>query len=125
MTLEQELRDLIRDATKLAIRDEVPAILREHLRQLLEREQRPAEQGEALSTVQAARYAGVSPATIREWASAGQLRVQRAGRVIKVRRGDLDAFLARSAPRGEGVIDLSERAREILSGAKQPRDRGR
>lgn len=122
MTLESDLRDLIREATKLAIRDEVPAILREHIKQLVERDERATDRGAALSTVDAAEYVGVSPATIREWVNAGQLRAQRAGRVLKVRRGDLDAFLARAAPRGDGVIDLSERAREILSGHKRSRE---
>jgi excisionase family DNA binding protein len=76
--------------------------------------------GRPLSTEAAAAYAGVSAATIREWVSTGQLRAQRAGRVIKIRQGDLDAFLARAGTHDDGVIDLSERAREILSG-KRPR----
>jgi excisionase family DNA binding protein len=122
MTLESDLRELIRDATKLALRDELPAIIREHLKPLLERQERSAERGEALSTVAVASYAGVSPATVREWVSSGQLRAQRAGRLLRVRRSDLDAFLARSSPRGEGVIDLSARAREILSSARRSND---
>lgn len=122
MSLESDLRDLIREATKLALRDELPAIIREHLRPFLARQEATTDRGEALSTHAAAEYAGVSPATIREWVSAGRLRAQRAGRVLKVRKSDLDAFLARSAPREHGVIDLSERAREILSGKKPSRE---
>ena len=122
MTLEADLRDLVREAMKLALRDELPALIREHLKPILEREAACADRGVALSTGEAAAYAGVSPATSREWVNAGQLRAQRAGRVLKVRRGDLDAFLARSEPRGEGVIDLSERAREILSGKKRSKE---
>jgi excisionase family DNA binding protein len=115
MTLESELQAMIREAAKLAIRDELPALLREHLKPLVERAAPGPERGEALSTIRAARYADVSPATVRAWVASGQLRAQRAGRVLKVRRGDLDAFLARSEPRNGEVIDLSERAREILS----------
>jgi excisionase family DNA binding protein len=122
MTLESDLRDLIRDAAKLAIRDELPSLLREHLKPLVERAAPGPDRGEALSTVIAARYANVSPATVRAWVASGQLRAQRAGRVLKVRRADLDAFLARSAPREEGVIDLSERARAILSGKKRAKE---
>ena len=57
-----------------------------------------------------------------EWASSGRLRSQRAGRGLRLRKSDLDAFLSRAEPRGEGVIDLSERAREILSGAKRSKE---
>jgi excisionase family DNA binding protein len=85
--------------TKLALRDELPAIIREHLRPLLEGRETSADRGEALSTMAAAAYVGVSPATVREWASSGQLRAKRAGRLLRVRRSDLDAFLTRSAPR--------------------------
>lgn len=124
MTLDEYLSTLVRDATKLAIRDELPAIIREHLARLEEAREavRSAASDPALSTKAAARHAGVSEPTIRSWAVSGQLRAIRAGRVIKVRRSDLDAFLARSSPRGEGVIDLSARAREILSSARRSND---
>jgi excisionase family DNA binding protein len=124
MTLDECLSALIRDAAKLAIRDEMPAILREHLaradamRELV----RPAARDEPFSTRAAASYAGVSEPTIRAWAASGQLRTVRAGRVIKVRRSDLDAFLARSTPRDGDVIDLSVRAREILSSMRHSND---
>jgi excisionase family DNA binding protein len=124
VTLDDYLATLIRDATKLAIRDEVPAIMRECLARL---ESAPhaesvGERDPPLSTKTAARHAGVSEPSIRAWVASGQLRAIRAGRVIKVRRSDLDAFLARSAPREGGVIDLSARAREILSSARRSND---
>jgi excisionase family DNA binding protein len=123
VTIDHELRELIREAAKLAIRDEGPAILREQLKQLVDRRaDPPADSDQRLSTNGAARYAGVSTATIREWASSGRLRSQRAGRVLRFRKSDLDAFLSRAEPRGEGVIDLSERAREILSQSKRSRE---
>ena len=124
MTLEECLSVLVRDAATLAIRDEMPALLREYLaradamRELV----RPVTRDEPLSTRAAASYAGVSEPTIRAWAASGQLRTIRAGRVIKVRRSDLDAFLARSTPRDGDVIDLSARAREILSAARHSND---
>ena len=87
MTIESDLRDLIREATKLALRDELPALLREHLKPLMEQPKVARSDGRPLSTEAAAAYAGVSAATVREWVSAGQLRAQRAGRVIKIRQG--------------------------------------
>jgi excisionase family DNA binding protein len=124
MTLDDYFATLVRDATKLAIRDEVPAIIREHLARLEQAQEsvRASEHDPALSTKAAAHYAGVSEPTIRARVASGELRAIRPGRVIKIRRSDLDAFLARSSPRGEGVIDLSARAREILSSARRSND---
>lgn len=40
----------------------------------------------------AAQQYGVSPRTVREWIKRGQLPAYRVGRLLMVRRDDLDAF---------------------------------
>jgi excisionase family DNA binding protein len=122
MSLEDDLRDLIRDVTRLTLREVLPELLREYLKPHVDAPRRERIDGTPLSSKAAADYAGVSPETIREWVSKGLLRAQRAGRVIKIRQSDLDAYLARAGSHDDGVIDLSERAREILSGKKRSRE---
>jgi excisionase family DNA binding protein len=128
MTIDHELRQLIREATQLAIRDELPIILREQLKQFAEAREGTAATAAtvrgnpALSTDEAGEYAGISPGTIRAKVASGELRAVRVGRVIKIRRTDLDAFLARSGARADGVIDLTARAHEILASTRSSHD---
>ena len=41
---------------------------------------------------QAAEYLQVTPMSVYRWISTGQLRAGRAGRLIRIRKEDLDAF---------------------------------
>lgn len=66
------------------VRDEVRAVLAEN-----------AQGGEYLTTREAARLAKVVPATIRRWVSEGDLDCLNAGRVMRVRRADLDRLMSR------------------------------
>jgi len=54
----------------------------------------PAPAAEYLSTTDAATVASVNEGTIRRWVRAGKLRGYRAGRVLRVRRDELDRMLA-------------------------------
>ena len=46
-----------------------------------------------LSIERAAIHADVSPDTVRNWISAGQLKAGRMGRVVRLRASDIDAML--------------------------------
>ena len=48
-----------------------------------------------LSVLEAADYAKVSPQTVRRWIKAGDLKVYRAGRQIRIDEADLLAYLCR------------------------------
>ena len=48
---------------------------------------------EVLSTAEAARYAKVSPRSIRRWLDEGKLRALYAGRELRIRRADLDELM--------------------------------
>jgi excisionase family DNA binding protein len=48
---------------------------------------------ELLSTAEAARYAKVSPRSIRRWLDQGKLRALHAGRELRIRRADLDQLM--------------------------------
>ena len=66
------------------------------------------------------RYLGVAQSTIRKWSDSGRVRVFKTpGRHRRYRRGDLDAFLERSAPRLAParvvlIVDDDERLREYV-----------
>jgi excisionase family DNA binding protein len=53
-----------------------------------------------VSVKEAARIASVATETVRDWISKGSLRRYHAGRVLRVRRSELDAQLARPALSG-------------------------
>lgn len=59
-------------------------------------EQKVAVQSELLSRKEAARYLGVSEATLAawKWAKRYPLRCIKIGRLVKYRRVDLDSFIA-------------------------------
>lgn len=71
--------------------------------------------GEYLSIAEAAAIASVAPQTVRRWVRAGDLNGYKAGRVLRVKRAELDAFLASShetvscgdlSPEGQAVRDF-------------------
>jgi excisionase family DNA binding protein len=68
------------------VRVEVDARVRAALAEL------PAVE-ELLSTAEAARYAKVSPRSIRRWLDQGKLRALHAGRELRIRRADLDQLM--------------------------------
>ena len=112
MTLEETLRGLVRDV----LRDELPGLLKAALPQVAA-SGAPVLDG-YLATNAAARLAGVRPETIRRWIDAGDLPVHRAGRLVRVRRSELEAYLARGRKMADQPIDLEKRAREILGGRR-------
>jgi excisionase family DNA binding protein len=109
--IEAALRDLVRDV----VRDELGYLRDEILGWMRAREPSasPAEESgtdELLTVVQVADALQVVPGTVRSWIQSGALKSSRPGngkqpgRTYRVRRTDLDAFVAASegrlAPRG-------------------------
>jgi len=108
--VEAALRELLRDVVREELR-----YLRGELILWLEEQGRPAPVAESaadelLTVAQAARDLQVVPGTIRSWIQSGALKSSRPGdgkqpgRTYRIRRADLDAFVAASegrvAPRG-------------------------
>ena len=79
---EHALRELIEDATRRVVREELS---------------REPGRDRYLPVAEAAEVAGVAPDTIRAWIGQGRLRRYNAGREIRVRRSELDVFLASPA----------------------------
>lgn len=77
----------------------------------------PRMREDLLSTTAAASHAGVTPGTIRSWVKSGKLRGYRAGRLLRIRLGDLEDLLA--SGRAGNVVDLDAEARRILAGARR------
>lgn len=76
---EHALRSLVADEVRKALRDELG--------------HRPKGPGEYISVADAGRLASVSPQTIRAWMRDGRLTTHRAGRVLRVRRSELENLL--------------------------------
>lgn len=72
-----------------------------------------------LTTAEGARHASVSEETLREWITLGMLPAGRCGRVLRVRRSDIDVLLLErgrvTLAEGEAAGEPTGRAREILS----------
>lgn len=85
--LEQALRSLLREEVRQVVRDELGGLVRS--------ETTPRNVAEPyLSVAKAARVADVAPGTIRAWIRAGRLESRRAGRVLRVARGELERFMS-------------------------------
>lgn len=70
-----------------------------------------------LSAEQAADIAGVTPETVRKWTRLGDLRAHRAGRLLRVRLDELEAYLTRAEPESDEHGDEREdeaRLQQIL-----------
>jgi excisionase family DNA binding protein len=81
---ESVLREIIRDEVRTVIRQEMG--------------NKPAAAGDYVSVAEAAQIASVQGQTIRSWIRSGDLTGYKAGRVLRVRRTELEAFLAGGSP---------------------------
>lgn len=81
--------DILRATLVPAVREAVRLEVREALAAM-----QPASAGDYLSVKEAATLAGVSPDSIRSWIQTGKLPRHNAGRVLRVRRDELEQFLA-------------------------------
>jgi excisionase family DNA binding protein len=103
------LRDLLVDVVSEALRQVL-------VPQLAPPAAAPSPQAEEyLSTAQAAAIAGVQAATVRRWMKRGLLPRHRAGRLERVRRDELHAYLARVSTPTDGGIDVDAKADAILN----------
>jgi excisionase family DNA binding protein len=110
-----------------AIGDSVLALFRDELRRAFRDELRLAIQGleastptpkEFLSVREAAELLDVSETTVREWIAAG-LRPYQQGRVVRLHRPELLAFLA-VVDRGKKLeVDVEEHAVALLTRARK------
>jgi excisionase family DNA binding protein len=83
-------------ALRALIAEEVRKVVREELARGT-----PSGPGDGyLSVKEAARVASVAMDTVRDWIANGCLGRYNAGRVLRVKRSELDALLARSTPNG-------------------------
>jgi excisionase family DNA binding protein len=91
-----------------AFRPLISEVVREELAK-----QQPAAPDVFLSTRAAAAVAGVASGTIRRWVEEGRLTGHRAGRVLRIRRAELEQQLAavpRRSRRREAVADMTPEA---------------
>jgi len=97
------------DFFKSAVRD----VVREELRTALGTVGPQKVEG-LLSLAETAKRAGVSPGTVKKWATEG-LRVLGSGRMRRFQWPDVVEFLARQAKPAGKAVDPEERAAEILA----------
>ncbi len=124
----RSFEDVLREIVRLALHDEVMALLRAELPAALRAALGPSSprSPEAAPTTvyvtapRAAEIAGVRPATIRSWVVSGELRGHHAGRLLRIRLDELDAYLARQREKAKQTLDLDQRARELLEIAEAP-----
>jgi excisionase family DNA binding protein len=112
MTLDDAIRVAIRGELRAALREDLPELLRETLAV-----RAPASTDSPyLSTARAAKLAGVRPETVRSWIAGGKLPGHRAGRLLRVRRDELEALMAHGPERGKVEVDLDTLATDIMAG---------
>lgn len=97
---ENTLRELVRAEVRKAIREELRT--------------GSAAMADYLPVVEAARIAAVAPDTIRIWIGQGRLGRYAAGRELRVKVSELEAFL-RSGADGDGALSPEEEARRFLA----------
>ena len=115
--LEQALAEIVRLAVS-DLRDEI-AMLRAEVKELHTRLGPGAEGANPrfLSPDDAAVVAGGDPETVREWTRRGDLPVYHAGRLLRIQKSDLVAYLARKTDPSNEVEDLA-RVRELLQSVR-------
>jgi excisionase family DNA binding protein len=111
MGLETGIRTILREV----VRDEVRAAMREqHEAGLAVRSEATPAQDGYISVLAAAQILGVDHKTIRRWIVDGALPVLRRGRVLRIRRTDLEKIPARRGPRNSGH-EVDQEVRRLLA----------
>ena len=114
--IEKALREIVRDEVRKELRhhrEEMLVAVRAHDRPPPKTEPDPDE---LLTVDQVAPFLKVIPDTVRSWIQSGTLRASRPGngarpgRKYRIRRADLDGFVASSerVPRSPDVVTASE-----------------
>lgn len=92
-----QLAELARDAGRAGAEAAVAALSERHS-DVLRIVERSGVAKTVMTTREAARYAGVSPSTVRKWIASGMPATPRGGRAgHAIRRDDIDAWRTRSA----------------------------
>jgi excisionase family DNA binding protein len=102
--IEETLRRIVREV----VHEEIRSALDERTTSLRNANASGADGG-YLSLSRAAKLADVAPGTLRRWIKEGRLPSQRAGRVYRVSRTDLETFLKS----GQSTV-VVEKARSYL-----------
>lgn len=84
------------------------AFVREEVKRASSAGSLPSEMDDYLSTRAASKLADVKAGTIRRWISEGKLRPYHAGRHVRVRRGDLEAFLKNGRRKDSSKLTAEE-----------------
>jgi excisionase family DNA binding protein len=116
--LREGVRRLFREELAPLIRTEVAQTVRRHLSEARQDHQQPVQSKLPLMTVtEIAAHCGVTEPTVRDWIKAGYLPAHRpgAGRIYRIHREDLDAFLLKLPQiRVDAVPDVGEQVERIL-----------
>jgi len=113
--LSEALKQLVEQALRATVPDLVRQVLRE---QTASSPPSPSDDG-FFTTAEAAEWARVNPATIRQWIKVGRLERFRAGRSLRVSRSELRTFLEKgTCQTGEaeslGVDELTDQITKSL-----------
>ena len=103
MSIEMQIREVVKEA----VREELRTALNANVTALIGSTVK-TDRGDYLTVAQAAESAGVHEATIRTWIRRGALVGHRAGRHHRIRRSELESFMAGRGPSDE--FDLDDRA---------------
>jgi excisionase family DNA binding protein len=109
----------LEESVRIVVREEMQRVLRQELGAIVEAVRSAPKTGEIefLSVAEAAQLAQVSEATVREWMTKGLKRYGQ-GRVVRIRRPELLAFLSSNPESAAEEMDVEERAVSILSRAR-------
>ena len=104
-----------------AIKEAVRSAMKEEMRELKDAlaampGRRPTD--EFWPVKKAARVAGVSEWTVREWIQSGRLRSYGAGRVLRLKRSEFETFLTARQHEAPSKVDPDDVARQILERQK-------
>lgn len=121
------MHSILEDALREIIRDEIAQHRKEFLTDIesiieaaMNDKAGASSNAVYLTSAEAAELVGVSPTSIRNWVARGELQAHYAGRLLRVRRDELEAYISRDRPRDTDKVDRAvadERARDLAKAA--------
>ena len=119
MSIETAIRELVRDVVRDVVRDELSTALHQSVEPTPQIDTDAEPAAEYVSAKTAATILEVNEETIRVWTRKGVLPAHWAGRLLRIKRADIDRFVLTGGNAEREEFDVDAEAKKLLASKRK------